>query len=128
VEQALLISRGSSQSHVKSLLPSMKAIAFMRTPHFGSAKANSARPLTKLANLLRKTNMEIVAVLEYGSEMLANLQQDFHMMLEDRKRNEGIWIDIFCFYGELAYPGIGEVHILHTHSTFSNGNGQLTLW
>lgn len=41
--------------------------------------------------------------------MLANVQQEFHAMIENRRRNEGKWIDIFCFYEELAYPGIGKV-------------------
>ena len=84
----------------------------MGTPHYGSNKADWFSPITRFSNLLRKTNREIVAVLEPGSEMLANLQQEFHTMLEDRRRNEGKWIDIFCFYEELAYPGIGEVCIL----------------
>jgi hypothetical protein len=81
----------------------------MGTPHLGSRKAEWAHPLTQLTSLLRKTNKEIVAVLEPGSEMLANLQQEFHTMLEDRRRNEGKWMDMFCFYEVLAYTGIGEV-------------------
>ena len=81
----------------------------MGTPHLGSNKADWARLITHLSNLLRKTNKEIVAVLRPGSEILANLQQEFHTMLEDRRRNEGNWIEIFCFYEELPYPGIGEV-------------------
>jgi hypothetical protein len=109
VEQALLLSRGSSQQHVKQLVESTIAIAFMGTPHLGSGVANLARPLTHLSNLLRKTNKEIVAVLQPGSEMLAAVQQEFHTMLEDRGRNEGRYLDIFCFYEEIAYPGIGEV-------------------
>ncbi|CAN9242410.1 unnamed protein product, partial [Alternaria alternata] len=109
VEQALLISRGTSQPHVKSLLPSTAAIAFMGTPHLGSRKADWAAPLTALLNLFHKTNRHIVAVLEPGSEMLSNLQQEFHTMLEDRRRNEGKWLEISCFYEELAYPGIGDI-------------------
>ena len=109
VEQALLISRGTSQLHVKSLLASTFGIAFMGTPHLGSRKAEWAASLTRLSSLLRKTNREIVAVLEPGSEMLSALQQEFHTMLEDRRRNEGKWIEIFCFYEELSYAGIGDI-------------------
>jgi pimeloyl-ACP methyl ester carboxylesterase len=109
VEQALLIARGSSQPHVKALLPSTIAIAFMGTPHLGSRKADWAGPLTQMSNLLRKTNKEIVAVLRPGSEMLGNLQEEFHTMLEDRRKNEGLWIDIFCFYEEIPYLGIGKI-------------------
>ena len=41
--------------------------------------------------------------------MLSTLQQEFHTMLEDRRRNEGKWIEIFCFYEELSYSGIGDI-------------------
>lgn len=109
MEQALLISRGTSQPHVKSLLPSTAAIAFMGTPHLGSRKADWAARLTALSNLFRKTNKDNMAVLEPGSEMLSNLQQEFHTMLEDRRTNEGKWLEICCFYEELAYPGIGDI-------------------
>jgi hypothetical protein len=50
VEQALSIARGSAQPHVKSLLPSTTAIAFMGTPYLGSNKADWARPIKHLAN------------------------------------------------------------------------------
>ncbi|EUC44643.1 hypothetical protein COCMIDRAFT_27072 [Bipolaris oryzae ATCC 44560] len=109
VEQALLIARGSSEPHVKPLLHNTVAIAFMGTPHLGSRKADWAHSITRLSNLLRKTNKEIVAVLQPGSETLANLQQEFHTMLEDRKKNERKRIEIFCFYEELPYRGIGQI-------------------
>lgn len=81
----------------------------MGTPHLGSRKADWAHPLTQLSSLLRKTNREIVTVLKPASEMLATLQQEFHSMLEDRRRNQGKWIEIFCFYEELSYSGIGDI-------------------
>ena len=77
MEQALLISRGSSQRHVKELLESTIATAFMGTPHLGSSKADWAGSITHLSNLLRKTNKEIVAVLQPGSEMLATIQEEY---------------------------------------------------
>lgn len=107
--KALLVSRGAAQQHLKDVLNSTIAIAFMGTPHMGSNKADWASPITWLSNVLRKTNTEIVRVLKPGSEMLANLQQEFHTMLDDRGRNEGRFIDIFCFYEEIAVLGIGEV-------------------
>ena len=94
---------------MKALLPATAAIAFLGTPHMGSTIANWATPLTRLGNMLRRSNSEIVAVLRPGSEMLANIQQDFHTMLEDRRRNQHKWIDVFCFYEEKAYSGIGHV-------------------
>jgi len=69
VEEALLISRGTSQQHVKPLLTNTTAIAFMGTPQLGSRKADWARPLKQLSSMVRKTNKEILAVLEPGSAM-----------------------------------------------------------
>lgn len=107
--QALLVSRGSAQQHAKDLLESTVAIAFIGTPHLGANLANWGHPISKLSNLLRKTNSEIVGVLQPGSEMLAAVQQEFHTMLDDRSRNDSKFINIFCFYEEVGYPGLGEV-------------------
>lgn len=104
-----MVSRGAAQKHLKDVLESTFAIAFMGTPHIGSAKANWATPLTRLSNVLRKTNSEIVWVLEPGSEMLANLQQEFHTMLDDRSKNQKKTMEIFCFHEELPVVGVGKV-------------------
>lgn len=44
--------------------------------------------------------------------MLANLQQGFHTMLEDYRRNHDKTIEMFCFYEELAVTGIGKVCLI----------------
>ena len=109
VEQALLISRGAAQQHLKQILTFTTAIAFMGTPHIGSTIADWATPLTRLGNVLRRANKDIVKVLQPGSEMLANLQQEFHTMLEDYRRNHNKSIEIFCFFEDLPVTGIGKV-------------------
>lgn len=108
-EQALLISRGAAQQYYKDVFESTVAIAFMGTPHLGSNKAAWAVPLTRLANVLRAANKEILQVLTPGSEMLANLQQEFHSMLEDYRQNHDKTLKIFCFYEELEVTGVGKV-------------------
>lgn len=108
-EQALLISRGAAQQYYKDVLESTTAIAFIGTPHLGSNKAAWALPLTRLANVLRKANKEIIQVLAPGSEMLAGLQQEFHTMLEDYRRNHNKIIEMYCFYEELEVTGVGKV-------------------
>jgi hypothetical protein len=105
----LLVSRGAVQEHLKDVLESIVAIAFLGTPHQGASKADWLAPLTRLASVLRRTNKDIVKVLTPGSEMLANLTQDFHTMLEDRSRNQKKTIEIFCFYEELDIVGIEKV-------------------
>ena len=107
--QALLISRGSAQEHLKALLESTFAIAFMGTPHTGSTKAEWASVLSRLGSVLRQTNRNILSVLEPRSEVLANVQQEFHTMFDDRSRNQGSRVEIHCFFEEVAVTGIGEV-------------------
>jgi hypothetical protein len=107
-EQALLISRGAAQDHVKAVLEATFGIAFMGTPHLGARLAEWAGPLTRLSNVLRSTDKAIVHLLEPGSEILSNVQQEFHTMLEDRKRNRGMYMEIFCFYEEIAVVGVGK--------------------
>ncbi|KAI9666477.1 MAG: hypothetical protein M1821_004413 [Bathelium mastoideum] len=109
VEQALLIARGAAQDHLKALLESTFAIAFMGTPHMGSTKAEWTSILSRLSSILRQTNRNILSVLKPGSEILANVQQEFHTMLDDRGRNRGFHMEIYCFYEEVPVLGIGEV-------------------
>jgi hypothetical protein len=103
-----LVARGAAQQHLKNILESTVAIVFMGTPHVGFT-AELVTLLTRLSNVLRKTNSEIVQVLKPGSEMLANLQQEFHTMLDDRTKNHKKPIEIFCFYEELEVVGVGKV-------------------
>ena len=75
----------------------------------GSTKAEWASILSRLSSVLRQTNRNILSVLEPGSEVLANVKQEFHTMLDDRNRNRGSRVEIHCFYEEVAVLGIGEV-------------------
>ncbi len=118
--QALLIGRGAFQEHLRDVLESTVAIAFLGTPHIGTDKARWMTALTRLSSVLRQTNGEIVRVLEPGSEMLANLQQEFHTMLDGRSRMQGQRIEICCFYEELAVVGVGKVG---AQITFLSRNG-----
>lgn len=104
-----MVARGAPEQHFKDVLESTIAIAFMGTPHVGSAKAEWAAPLTRLCNVLRKTNSEITQVLKPGSEMLANLQEEFHGMLRDRSKNHQKTMELFCFYEEVDVVGVGAV-------------------
>ncbi|KAJ5127296.1 hypothetical protein N7448_008075 [Penicillium atrosanguineum] len=76
---------------------------FMGTPHMGADKAHWITPLARLGNiLLGDTNTKIVQVLQPMSKMLQNLQEEFHLILDDIRRNQpGNFIEIFCFYEKL---------------------------
>lgn len=108
--EALIISRGAAEKHLNVILESTIAIAFMGTPHAGSSLADWAKILTGLSSVLRRTNKEIVNVLTPGSEVLANLQQEFHTMLNARRlKSQTTPLKIFCFFEELPVLGTGEV-------------------
>ena len=46
----------------------------------------------------------IISALAPDSEMLANLQDDFHHMLDARRRDGKRKIEIFCFYEQISMP------------------------
>ncbi|KAL8848232.1 MAG: hypothetical protein Q9221_006750 [Calogaya cf. arnoldii] len=73
---ALLVSRGAAEPWMNALLDSTAGIIFLGTPHTGSNLADWASILTKVSSIVRPTNKSIVNVLQPGSEMLANLQQE----------------------------------------------------
>jgi len=81
---------------------------FLGTPHAGSDLSKWGNVLTGISSIFLKTNKEIVLVLNPGSEMLAVVQQDFHIMLETR-REIGKKIKIFCFYEKYRVSSVGEV-------------------
>lgn len=62
-----------------------------------------------------QTNKKIVRVLEPGSEVLANIQQEFHTMIRDRVQNIQKDVQIFCFYEEKPFRGIGKVSCTSTN-------------
>ncbi|KAI9715747.1 MAG: hypothetical protein M1812_005745 [Candelaria pacifica] len=121
-EQSLLICRGAAEKHLQDVLESTRAIAFMGTPHAGSDLAQWAKTLTGLANVLRKSNPEIVGVLKPGSETLANLQQEFHVMLDARQKNGKKPVKMFCFFEEIAVVGVGEIVPKHSAILSAYGN------
>jgi len=65
--------------------------------------------LAKSIGLIKQTNPQILQVLRSDSEVLARIQDSFHVMVRARNQ-EGIRpIEITCFYEELPLPGIGSV-------------------
>lgn len=104
----MLDSNISHESHIKQILKSTVAIAFIGTPHCGSDKAEWASIGSKLLGLVPRLNKDIVQALAPESAVLARIQQDFHRMLaglpEERK------IRITCFFEELPIQGIGKVN------------------
>ena len=82
----------------------------MGTPHAGSSIAEWDKIITGLCHALKCTKRDTMNVLRPGTEVLADLQQEFHTMLNTRQQQgEAKPIKIFCFFEELPVDGIGEV-------------------
>jgi hypothetical protein len=65
--------------------------------------------IAKSLGLIKQTNPQILQVLQSDSEVLARIQDSFHVMVRARHQ-EGIRpIEITCFFEELPLPGIGSV-------------------
>lgn len=108
IQQALCHSKNSVEEHIQKVHECTAAIAFLGTPHFGADMAKWAAFGSQMTNTFKRSNSEIVDILKPGSEMLANIQGNFHSMLRIRDRSDKR-IHITCFYEELPLPYIGEV-------------------
>lgn len=72
--------------------------------------------------------MDVVNVLKPGSEMLADLQQEFHTMLDARRKDGRTAIELFCFFEELPVSGVGMVgHVLQVLRVQMNADASLWL-
>ena len=108
MQNALYLSRESPEAHLRQVEQCTIGICFIGTPHNGSNIAAWASFATKLINVIKPANSDIVGVLKPGSEMLSTIQNSFHGILRKRK-DAGSEIDITCFYEELPMPSIGLI-------------------
>jgi len=121
-QRALTISRESRFPHLQGIEACTVGICFLGTPHHGADLAKWGSILTNIVNIAKPANSAPVRLLERDSEMLRDVQDGFHNLLEKRK-DEGAKIRITCFYetlplvrllvvpkdsavisGELSYP------------------------
>ena len=65
--------------------------------------------LAKSIGLIKQTNPQILQVLRSDSEVLARIQDSFHVMVRARNQERIRPIEITCFYEELPLPGVGSV-------------------
>lgn len=59
--------------------------------------------------ILKQTNPNILTLLETESEVLAQVQDEFHNLIRSRSQDGLQGIEISCFYEELPLPGVGVV-------------------
>ncbi|PGH08671.1 hypothetical protein AJ79_05953 [Helicocarpus griseus UAMH5409] len=100
VKRAITLSRESRSSRLRDIETHTRGIVFLGTPHHGSDLAKWGGILTELANLANPANRGVVKVLQKDSDMLADLRNGFHNVVEKRKM-EGNPIQLCCFYETL---------------------------
>ena len=107
--QALLKSKNSAEPYMQSIVAHTRAICFMRTPHCRASLAAWASLCGNFTNLFRRTNKNILNVLNPDSEVLANIQEEFHTMLRKRADTgeKSVWV--MCFFEELPVTQVGLV-------------------
>lgn len=107
--QALVSSSNSSgdQRHLRTISDHTRGIAFLGTPHSGSAIAKWGELVRKTISPFTQTNKQILAVLMKDSEALERVQTSFHAMIRERSQDEKRAIAITCFYEELSMAGVG---------------------
>lgn len=110
VEHAITHSRNTAETFLRQIEENTIGIAFLGVPHYGADLASWGRFGTRIVNVLRRANKDIIGVLEPGSEMLRITEKTFRNILSLRK-DEGLEISITCFYEELPVLGVGEVQL-----------------
>ncbi|KAH7176205.1 Alpha/Beta hydrolase protein [Dactylonectria macrodidyma] len=108
-ENALVISSQRRERHLRNVFYWTRGIAFLGTPHHGASLARWAELLSRSIGVIRNPNMEILQVLRRDSEVLAQIQDNFHGMILARRSRQLYPIEISCFFEELPLPGIGLV-------------------
>jgi len=107
-----------AEQHEKQILEYTRAIAFLGTPHRGSDLASWGTIAGNMLNLVKRTNTNIVGVLQPDSEVLENVTQGFHTMLRSRERANGASIQITCFVEELPVTRAGKSFLVSRHLAF----------
>ena len=100
VKKALVMSSQSKLERIQQIEASTSGIVFLGTPHHGSDLAKWGVFFSSLLNLAKPTNRAAVKLLRKDSEVLGDLQEDFHTLLE-RRKDKGNRITVVCFYETL---------------------------
>jgi pimeloyl-ACP methyl ester carboxylesterase len=107
-KDALLLSRNSADGHLSDALCSTTAIAFMGTPHSGSALARWAKVPVVSLGVLKSSSTSLLSVLQTDDDVLCRIQNDFLEMIRARAKTDR-GIEITCFYEALPMPLIGTI-------------------
>lgn len=105
-EQALIHSKNSVEQHLNQVERYTIGIVFLGVPHCESDLEAWATIERRMVSILKRTNKDILDVLNPDSETLHIVENNFHTNLRQRTNDP---IKIVGFYEELAMKGIEEV-------------------
>ena len=108
MQKALLLSTGSPDAYLKSVVDSTLGVIFLGTPHKGSKLANWASLGTAFSSVAKATNRDIVKFLEPDSEVLADIRNSFVKLVRVKAKSSSE-IEIVLFYEELGIRLVGKV-------------------
>ncbi|KAM0804164.1 hypothetical protein BDR22DRAFT_885950 [Usnea florida] len=112
-ECALGVSRHNAEEHLRQIERCTTGIAFLGVPHCGADLASWGKFGAQLLSVLKQANQEIIGVLKPGSEMLREVEKNFHSILRLRK-GEKSEISVTSFYEEFPVVQVGEIVALHS--------------
>ena len=102
-KQAISHSFQNEREDVRQIEQCTHGVVFMRTPHYGSGLANLGLFGARFLDTVRRTNEDLVRVLQPSSEVLSMVEDNFQKVLSTRRKSSKP-IEIDCFYEELAMP------------------------
>ncbi|KAL9043967.1 MAG: hypothetical protein Q9214_002865 [Letrouitia sp. 1 TL-2023] len=107
-KDAILQSRNNPEPHLRNIFLTVKAIAFLGTPHGGSDLASWAQIPVKALGVAKSVNTDLLSVLQTSSEVLYRIQTDFLSMVRDLREQDRL-IKMACYWESLPMPGIGII-------------------
>ena len=69
------------ERHLRSILSLTQGIVFLSTPHHGAGLARWAEILAKSVGIMKQINPQIIQVLRQDYEVLAWVQDSFHIII-----------------------------------------------
>lgn len=111
--QALKSSSQRPEKHLQAIYQSTKGIVFLGTPHHSSGLAVWAERLYRSIGMMVLPDFCKTRVLRQDSEVLSQIQDGFHTMIQSRNRNSERPVEIACFYEELPTPTVGLVRVTY---------------
>ena len=120
----LLLSRNAADSHLRDAIESTIAIAFMGTPHSGSALAGWAQIPVKSFGILRPSSTKLLSILQFDNDVLNRIHSDFLEMIRARAKT-GCEIQITCFYE--ALPMAFSIFVVPPESAILAGFNNISI-